>query len=126
MGRKGTESVVPLGFVGVGAKEGPEAELLARMISPMNAPVDSVRIEEPDPAGIGIEFTKARLWVVLGEELARSLFPESISDPVRGRFHEIGGTKVLVTESLQALLNTPSLKRAAWEDLKSVMRELGW
>ncbi len=73
----------------------------------------------------GVDFDPSRLkgfrvWVILGEELG------TLHGWKRGGFQDWSGTRVIVTESLEDLLQRPALKRSAWEDLKLVMREMGW
>jgi hypothetical protein len=105
-------------FIAEGVGRPAEAELLARMMAPLNAPPGSLRVEAfsgtlEDHLGLG-----GRIWVLMGAAWA-SRFP-------RGRFHEWQGIQVIVTESLSDLLAQPALKRAAWEDLKLVMQAMGW
>ncbi len=44
---------------------------------------------------------------------------------LRGKFHQYGGAKLMVTYHPAALLRNPALKKLVWEDMKMVMRELG-
>ncbi len=44
---------------------------------------------------------------------------------LRGRFHDYQGIKVVATYHPAYLLRYPNMKRAAWEDMKMLMREMG-
>jgi len=44
---------------------------------------------------------------------------------LRGRFHDYRGIKVVATYHPAYLLRYPNMKRAAWEDMKMLMREMG-
>jgi hypothetical protein len=61
-----------------------------------------------------------RVCVILGEDLG------ALQGCKRGGFQDWNGIRAIVTESLEDLLQRPALKRSAWEDLKLVMREMGW
>ena len=45
---------------------------------------------------------------------------------LRGTWHEVDGIKVIPTFHPAALLRNPDYKRPAWEDLQSIIAELGW
>jgi DNA polymerase len=44
---------------------------------------------------------------------------------LRGRFHDYRGIKVIATYHPAYLLRYPNMKRATWEDMKMLMREMG-
>ena len=44
---------------------------------------------------------------------------------LRGRFHDYRGIKVVATYHPAYLLRYPNMKRAAWDDMKMLMREMG-
>lgn len=44
---------------------------------------------------------------------------------MRGRIHDYDGTPLVVTYHPAYLLRSPEMKRAAWDDLKLVLRHLG-
>jgi DNA polymerase len=44
---------------------------------------------------------------------------------LRGRFHQFGNAKVLATYHPAYLLRNESAKRATWDDMKMLMREMG-
>ena len=44
---------------------------------------------------------------------------------LRGRFHDYHGIKVMVTYHPAYLLRYPNMKRATWDDMKMLMREMG-
>jgi hypothetical protein len=49
---------------------------------------------------------------------------EPADAPLRGKVFDRAGIAFLGTESLHSLVENPALKKAAWEELKLVMREL--
>ncbi len=117
MARKSADRVLILGF---GVHGGPSGELLSKMVASLQAPPGKVTLEEA-----GNDFDPSRwcwfgIWVVLGEEFA------SRHGWKRGGLQDWNGVRVIVTESLEDLLQRPALKRSAWEDLKLVMHEMGW
>ena len=62
----------------------------------------------------------------LGAVAAQSLLRTTQSlGRLRGRFHDFRGSKVLVTYHPAYLLRSPNMKRAAWDDMKMLMREMG-
>jgi hypothetical protein len=90
------------------------------MVASMHAPQDGVTLFDA-----GDDFDPSRLkgfrvCVILGEELG------ALHGWKRGGFLDWNGVRLIVTESLEDLLQRPALKRSAWEDLKLVMREMGW
>jgi len=66
----------------------------------------------------------ARVVVALGPTATLALLGRRDVGGLRGAFHELGGLKVMATYGTEELLKDPSLKKAAWEDLKMVMKEL--
>ena len=64
--------------------------------------------------------------VALGNTVAQRLLnsEEKIST-LRGKFHECRGMKLMPTFHPSELLKNPESKKAAWEDLKLVAKELG-
>ena len=73
-----------------------------------------------------IDIIKPEFICALGRIAAHSLL--GVSQPLgklRGRFHDIGGIKLIVTYHPSALLRNPQWKRPAWEDLQMLMREMG-
>ena len=117
MARNSAERVLILGS---GVHQGPSGDLLAKMVASLQAPQGGVALEE-----VGDEFDPSRIrgfriLVILGESFgARHGWK-------RGGFQDWNGIRVMVTESLEDLLQRPALKRAPWEDLKLVMSEMGW
>ena len=62
----------------------------------------------------------------LGAVAAQSLLRTTQSlGRLRGRFHDFRGSKVLVTYHPAYLLRSPNMKRAAWDDMKMLMQEMG-
>ncbi len=62
----------------------------------------------------------------LGAVAAQNLLATTRSlGSLRGRFHDYRGIKVMVTYHPAYLLRTSDMKRAAWEDMKMLMREMG-
>ena len=62
------------------------------------------------------------LGAVAAQALLRSKLPVG---HLRGRFHDYRNSKVLVTYHPAYLLRNPSAKRAAWDDLKIMLRDIG-
>ena len=123
-------------FVGENILEGASAELLSRMIAPMNAPMNAVAVASiPNLSLLSVETPpweelselNPKIIVLLGLPLAQKMLmlPDPL-DVLRGSFHLRHSLKIRVTESPEELLKTPAAKRAAWEDLKRVMQELNW
>jgi DNA polymerase len=72
-----------------------------------------------------IEIVQPKVVVALGKFAAQTLL--RTADPIsrlRGRFHRLGGTRVMPTFHPSYLLRTPSAKREVWEDMKQVMAVL--
>lgn len=64
--------------------------------------------------------------VCLGSVAAKSLLGTTLSlGKLRGRFHQYGSSKVLVTYHPAYLLRMPSAKVHVWQDMKMLMREFG-
>jgi hypothetical protein len=117
MARKSADRVL---ILGKGVHAGPSGELLTKMVASLQAPQDRVTLMEA-----GDDFEPARLkgfrvCVILGEDLG------ALHGWKRVGFQDWNGVRVIVTESLEDLLQRPALKRSAWEDLKRVMQEMGW
>jgi uracil-DNA glycosylase family 4 len=72
-----------------------------------------------------IELVQPRLIVALGTFAAQSLLKTKrpISQ-LRGRFHTYQGVRVMPTFHPAFLLRNPEHKRAVWEDMQAVQREL--
>jgi uracil-DNA glycosylase family 4 len=73
-----------------------------------------------------IELVQPRLIVALGTFAAQTLLKtkQPISQ-LRGRFHLYQGVKLMPTFHPAFLLRNPDRKRAVWEDMQVVQRELG-
>ncbi|MCY2991855.1 MAG: hypothetical protein NTY19_28860 [Planctomycetota bacterium] len=62
----------------------------------------------------------------LGAVAAHALLRTTRSvGPLRGRFHDYRGAKVLVTYHPSYLLRAPEMKKETWEDMKRLMQEMG-
>lgn len=72
-----------------------------------------------------IEIIKPKVIVCLGTFASQSLLntTEKISR-LRGKIHELDGTKVMPTYHPAFLLRNASMKRPVWEDMQIVMKEL--
>jgi DNA polymerase len=71
-----------------------------------------------------IEFIQPKIICTFGHLASMALL--GIPLPIhrlRGRFHTFQGIRIMPTYSLGHLLKYPQDKRAAWEDIKLVMRE---
>lgn len=72
-----------------------------------------------------IELVKPRLIVALGTFAAQTLLKTNLPiSQLRGRFHTYQGVKLMPTFHPAFLLRNPERKRAVWEDMQAVQREL--
>jgi DNA polymerase len=72
------------------------------------------------------ELIQPEYIVCLGLVAAQSLLNTTISiGRLRGTFHRYRSSKVIVTYHPSYLLRTPAAKRAAWEDLQMMLRDMG-
>ena len=73
-----------------------------------------------------IELVRPRAIIALGRAAAQTLLRsnEAISR-LRGRWHDYHGIRLMPTFHPAYLLRNPGDKRLVWEDIKSVLRELG-
>ena len=73
-----------------------------------------------------IELVRPRVIIALGRAAAQTLLRsnETISR-LRGRWHDYHGIRLMPTFHPAYLLRNPGDKRLVWEDIKSVLRELG-
>jgi DNA polymerase len=69
-----------------------------------------------------IDVIKPAVVVALGKFAAQTLLrtTEPISK-IRGRFHQVGDTRVMPTFHPSYLLRNPAAKREVWDDMKAVM-----
>ncbi len=124
---------------------GESGALLGRMIRAMGLRredaylcyVTKCRAPDGDVPDVAVEacapFVRAQLAqvrpeivVALGDLPTHVLVdPKASLSRVRGQFFEKDGLRVLPTFHPDALLQSPNLKVAVWEDLKKVMRALG-
>ncbi len=124
---------------------GESGALLGRMIRAMGLRredaylcyVTKCRAPDGDVPDVAVEtcspFLRAQLArvrpeivVALGDLPTHALVdPTASLSRVRGQFFERDGLRVLPTFHPDALLQSPNLKVAVWEDLKKVMRALG-
>ena len=64
--------------------------------------------------------------VCLGSTAAQSVLKSKLSlGSLRGKFHQFGRAKLMVTYHPAALLRNPHFKKPLWEDMQVVMKELG-
>jgi DNA polymerase len=62
----------------------------------------------------------------LGSVAAHALLKTTVPvGRLRGKIHQYGWAKVVVTYHPAYLLRSPDQKKAAWEDMKLLMREMG-
>jgi uracil-DNA glycosylase len=123
---------------------GREGELLSKILSAMNLNRESVYITpavkcclpdsfEPEKENIKackfyllkeIEFVKPKIICAFGNLASNALLGVPLPvERLRGRFHAYQGIQVMPTFSFRHLLQHPEDKRAAWEDIKLVMRQ---
>lgn len=73
-----------------------------------------------------LEVLQPEYIVCLGLVAARSLLRSELSvGLLRGRFHRYRTSKVLVTYHPAYLLRNPEAKKAAWEDLQIMLKDMG-
>ncbi|MCF8054709.1 MAG: uracil-DNA glycosylase [Deltaproteobacteria bacterium] len=73
-----------------------------------------------------IELVSPKIICALGAVPAHTLL--GISAPIsvlRGRFHDYNGIKVMPTFHPAYLLRNPAAKKSVWEDMQTIMKELG-
>jgi uracil-DNA glycosylase len=91
------------------------------------------RVPEPDEANTctpflfqQIDVVRPEVIVALGSTAATYLLGvKSSLSGLRGRIHKCRDTKLIVTYHPAYLLRDPNQKKAAWQDLKLAMAELG-
>jgi uracil-DNA glycosylase len=72
-----------------------------------------------------IALIKPKLIVALGTFAAQTLLKTNLPiSQLRGRFHDYHGVRVMPTFHPAFLLRNPERKRAVWEDMQAVQREL--
>lgn len=73
-----------------------------------------------------LEIINPQYVVCLGASAAQALLQTTTSvGRLRGRFHQYRDAKVVVTYHPSYLLREESAKRATWDDMKMLMRDLG-
>ncbi len=91
------------------------------------------RTPEPDEANTCMQFlwqqidvVRPEVLVALGATAATYLLGRKTSlASLRGRIHDVRGSKLIVTYHPAYLLRDPTQKKEAWKDLQIAMRELG-
>lgn len=125
---------------------GRAGQLLEKMIEAMGLKRDQVFIcnvvkcrppgnRNPEPDEIAacspflhrqLDTIRPKVVVALGKFAAQTLLQtETPISKLRGQFHEFRGAKLMPTFHPAYLLRNPPSKREAWEDLKTVAKELG-
>ena len=73
-----------------------------------------------------IELVKPRVIIALGKFAAQTLVRSAAPiSRLRGQWHDYRGIRLMPTFHPAYLLRNPADKRLVWEDIKSVLRELG-
>ncbi len=73
-----------------------------------------------------IELVKPRVIVALGKFAAQTLTRSAVPvSRLRGHWHDYRGIRLMPTFHPAYLLRNPADKRLVWDDIKSVLRELG-
>jgi len=91
------------------------------------------RTPEPEEANTCMQFlwkqidvVRPEVMVALGATAATYLLGRKTSlASLRGRIHDVRGSKLIVTYHPAYLLRDPTQKKEAWKDLQIAMRELG-
>jgi DNA polymerase len=94
---------------------------------PRNRDPEPDEVESCEPFLIRqIELVKPRVIVALGKFAAQTLVRSSAPiSRLRGQWHDYRGIRLMPTFHPAYLLRNPADKRLVWEDIKSVLRELG-
>ncbi|HKK91377.1 MAG TPA: uracil-DNA glycosylase family protein [Desulfobacteraceae bacterium] len=120
---------------------GPAGELLAKIVKAMGLTRETVFTagffpSELPPSGPvplavvhgirnRVDRVNPRVVLTFGELAARSVLgPGAEVVRARGRFHDYSRTKVMATFHPDLLLKEPSKKRAVWDDVKMVMKQM--
>ncbi len=73
-----------------------------------------------------LEILRPEYIVCLGAVSSQALLSSTLSvGRLRGKFHRYRESKVIVTYHPAYLLRAPEAKRAAWEDLQKMLRDMG-
>ena len=73
-----------------------------------------------------IELVKPRVIIALGKFAAQTLVRSAAPiSRLRGQWHDYHGIRLMPTFHPAYLLRNPGDKRLVWDDIKSVLRELG-
>jgi uracil-DNA glycosylase family 4 len=74
-----------------------------------------------------IAAVRPRVLVLLGDSAVRAFDPGAgpVAE-IRGQFIEVCGLPAMPTHHPRELLADPTLKRAVWQDIKTVIARLGW
>jgi uracil-DNA glycosylase len=93
---------------------------------PNNRNPQEEEIARCEPYLVGqIELIKPKLIVALGTFAAQTLLKTNLPiSQLRGRFHDYHGVRVMPTFHPAFLLRNPERKRAVWDDMQAVQREL--
>ena len=94
---------------------------------PRNRDPEPDEVESCEPFLIRqIELVKPRVIIALGKFAAQTLVRSSAPvSRLRGQWHDYQGIRLMPTFHPAYLLRNPGDKRLVWEDIKSVLRELG-
>jgi len=93
----------------------------------------SNRTPESDEIGTCVQFLFKQLMAInpeiivcLGSIAAQSVLNTKVKlGDLRGKFHNYGTAKLMVTYHPAALLRNPGFKKPLWDDMQVVMQELG-
>ena len=73
-----------------------------------------------------IEIIQPDMVVCLGTFAAQNLLQSDLTiGKLRGSFHDYHGSKVIATYHPAYLLRNPSAKKAVWDDMKMMLKEIG-
>ena len=73
-----------------------------------------------------IEAIEPEFICALGSVAAKALLQtDQAISRLRGRFHDVGGVRVMPTYHPAYLLRNPDKKRAVWEDVQTLMKAMG-
>jgi DNA polymerase len=73
-----------------------------------------------------IEYIKPKVIICLGSVATQNLLRTNVGiTKLRGEFVDLNGIKVMPTYHPAYLLRNPNMKKPCWEDLQTVMKEMG-
>lgn len=115
----------PAVFVGCDASDSGSLRLLDKILASIGLSRPAVGVVGAGTPAAEVLASRPRAVVALGPEAARALLGSGDDvGGLRGRWHDLSGTPLLVTYHPAALLRDETYKRPVWEDMKTLKRLL--